>query len=169
MKYFKYIFLLVIVGCSSSKVVYDYDVETDFSKFKTYSFFEDAGDGLNDIDAKRFMESIGKHLDSLGFKKVEKPDFYINIVSEKAEIPKNNNVGIGVGGNSGLSISTGVFFGGNKIREKITIDFVESSNNKLFWQGILNAKVREKIKPEDRETLVDQMVSKILNRYPPKE
>ena len=168
MKYFRYIFLLVTVGCSSSKVAYDYDEGTTFSKYKTYGFFEDAGEGLNDIDAKRFMESVGKHLDSLGFRKVEKPDFYINIVSEKAEIPKNNNVGIGVGGNSGLSISTGIFFGGNKIKEKITIDFVESSNNKLFWQGVLNAKVKEKIKPEDRETLVGQMVSKILNKYPPK-
>ena len=171
MKYFRYFFLLVIVGCSSSKVTYDYDAKTDFTKFKTYSFFEDVGEGLNEIDAKRFVASIENYLDSLGLKKVEKPDFYINVVSEKAELPKNNNVGIGVGGggrNSGISISTGILFGGNKIREKITIDFVESSNNKLFWQGILNAKVREKIKPEDREILVDQIIIKILNKYPPK-
>lgn len=169
MKYFRYIFLLLIIGCSSSKVVYDYDSKTDFTKFKTYAFFEDVGDGLNEIDTKRFVNSIENYLDSLGLRKNEKPDFYINLVSEKAELPKNNNVGVGVGGrNAGISISTGMLFGGNKIRETITIDFVESSNNKLFWQGILNTKVREKIKPEDREVLVDQIIAKILNKYPPK-
>lgn len=170
MKYFGCFLLLIIIGCSPSKVIYDYDMKTDFSNFKTYSFFEDAGNGLNEIDTKRFITSVEKYLDSLGFKKTVNPSFYINIVSEKTELPNNSNVGVGVGGgNPGVSISTGIFFGRNKIRERITIDFVRSSNNKLFWQGILNTKVKEKIKPEGREALVNQIIAKILNKYPPKE
>lgn len=173
MKFLKlFVVALLLASCSSSKVVYDYDSKTDFSKYKTYAFFEDVGDGLNELDVKRFVSAVEKNLDSLGFQKAENPDFYINVISEKSEIPKNNSVGVGVGSggrNSGISISTGVFFGGNKINEKITIDFVASSSNKLFWQGFLHAKVKEKIKPEERILWVNGVVNKILRKYPPKK
>ena len=169
MKHLKYIFVFILFGCSSSKVVYDYDVKTDFSKFQTYAFFEDLGDGLNELDIKRFIKSLDKNLDSIGLQKAEKPDFFINVISEKREAPKNKNVGVGVGSggrNAGISISTGIFFGGNKIDEKITIDFVESSNNKLFWKGEITIKVKEKITPEKRIEIVEEAVRKILSKYP---
>lgn len=169
MKNLKYLFVFLLISCSASKVVYDYDAKTDFSTFKTYSFFEDVGDGLNEIDTKRFTRSIERYLDSLGLKKSEKPDFYINVISEKRDAQRNNNVGIGVGGgrNVGFGISTGISIGGKKINEKIAIDFVASNNNELFWQGIIDAKVKEKIKPKAREVLVDDFVKKILSKYPP--
>lgn len=172
MKYLKYLFVFLLVSCSSSKVIYDYDVKTDFSKFKTYSFFEDVGGGLNEIDAKRFTRSIERYLDSLGFEKVEKPDFYINVVSEKSDVPRNNNVGIGVGsggrrGGVGLGISTGISIGGNKVNERIAIDFVDASSNQLFWQGVVNAKVKEKTNPSAREIFVNDLVKKILSKFPP--
>ncbi len=159
----------MLFGCSASKVVYDYDVKTNFVEYKTYAFFEDAGDGLNELDVKRFARAIEHELDSLGLQKSSTPDFFINFISEKRELPKNNNVGIGVGGgrNVGIGISTGISFGGNKINERITIEFVSFANNQLFWEGLLNAKVREKIKPEEREQLVNELVKKILSKYPP--
>jgi len=150
--------------------MYDYDLKTDFSQYKTYNFFEDAGDGMNELDVKRFIRSIEANLDSIGYEKSEKPDFYINFISGKSEAVRNKNVGVGVGAggrNSGISISTDVFFGGAKINEKITIDFVAAVNNKLFWQGVLNMKVKEKIKPEERIAIVREAVKKILTKYPP--
>lgn len=159
------------MSCSASKVIYDYDANTDFSTFKTYSFFIDVGEGLNEIDVKRFTRSIERYLDSLGLKKVEKPDFYINVISEKSDAPRNNNVGIGVGGgrNVGFGISTGITIGGKKINERIAIDFVASNNNTLFWQGIINAKVKENINPKERAVLVNNLIKKILSKYPPKK
>lgn len=171
MKNLKYIFILVLFGCSSSKVVYDYDGKTDFSQYKTFDFFEDVGDGMNEIDARRFTSHIENQLDSLGLQKKSTPNFYINVISEKSEIA-NDNVGIGIGSigrNVGFGISTGIPIGGKKINEKVTIDFVDAKDNQLFWQGILNIKVREKIKPEDRVLLVQDIVKKILEKYPPKK
>lgn len=170
MKKVQYILLFLVLGCSTPKVVYDYDIKTDFSKYKTYAYFDDVGDGMNQLDVKRFIKSLDSHLDSIGIKRTDKPDFFINVISDKRESPKNNNVGVGVGTggrNGGISISTGLLFGGNKIEEKITIDFVASSNNKLFWQGELIIKVREKIKPQERVKIVGQVVKKILDKYPP--
>lgn len=172
LKNLKYcIILLFLVGCSSSKVVYDYDTKTDFSKYKTYHFFEDAGDGLNELDIKRFTNSIDYVLDSLQLKKSETPSFFINVISEKSDV-EQDDFGIGIGGggrNVGIGISTGISFGGKKINELITIDFVDAQSNKLFWQGVLNVKVREKIKPKDRVVLVERIVKKILSNYPPKK
>ncbi|WP_146106901.1 DUF4136 domain-containing protein [Polaribacter porphyrae] len=48
MKFSKYIFLLILIGCGTSKVMTDYDSKINFSDFKTYLFYEDVGEGLND-------------------------------------------------------------------------------------------------------------------------
>ena len=127
MKKLKYIIVLLCFGCSSPKVVYDYDVKTNFSQYRTYHFFDDVGDGVNELDVKRFVSSIEYQLDSIGLKKSEKPDIYINIMSEKSELSNGNNVGIGIGSggrNIGIGISTGITLEGRKINERITIDFV---------------------------------------------
>lgn len=171
MKNLKYVLVLLLFGCSTSKVVYDYDIRTDFSKYKTYDYFEDVGEGLNELDVKRFSRSMETYLNSLGINRNEKPNFYINIISEKSEIVGDGiGIGIGTGGrNVGVGVSTGITLGGKKLNERITIDFVDAENNKLFWQGVLDIKVREKIKPEDRVILVNNIISRILSRYPPKK
>lgn len=162
--------LFLIMGCSSSKVVYDYDTKTDFSKYTTYHFFDDVGKGLNELDVKRFTRSIEAVLDSLQIQKSEKPRFFINVISEKSEIERDD-IGVGIGGggrNVGIGISTGISFGGKKINERITLEFVDSDSNLLFWQGTLDVKVREKIKPQDRVVLVNEIIKKMLSKYPPK-
>ena len=170
-KNLKYIIILFfVVGCTSSKVFYDYDAKTDFSKYTSYHYFEDVGDGLNELDVKRFTRSIDYLLDSVKIKKAEKPSFFINVISEKSDVDQNG-VGIGVGGggrNLGVGFSTAISLGGKKINERITVDFVDASSNTLFWQGVLNVKVREKMKPEERVKLVNQIVRRILSNYPPK-
>ena len=170
MKNLKYIVLFLIFGCSSSKVVYDYDVKTDFSKYKTYDYFEDVGDGLSELDIKRFARAVNYHLDSLGINQNEKPDFYINIISEKNEVQGNGiGIGLGTGGrNVGVGVSTGITLGGKKFDETITVDFV-NADNQLFWQGALTVKAREKIKPKERVVLVERIINQILSNYPPKK
>jgi hypothetical protein len=151
--------------------VYDYDTKTNFTKYTTYHFFDDVGDGLNELDVKRFTRSVDAVMDSLQIKKTEKPSFFINVISEKSDVV-GDDLGVGIGGggrNIGIGISTGISFGGKKVNERITIDFVDAASNQLFWQGTLNVKVREKIKPKEREVLVQKLIQKILSKYPPKE
>ena len=50
--------LLVLVGCSSGKIVYDYDIKTNFNQFKTFNFYDDAGNGMNELDVKRAQTII---------------------------------------------------------------------------------------------------------------
>lgn len=166
-----YLIIFLCFGCGASKVLYDYDLKTDFSRFKTYHYFEDAGKGMNQLDMKRFMREIDPHLDSLGIKKDDRPSFFINVISERTPVLRNN-IGLGIGGgrgNVGGGISTNLQFGGAQFDETVTIDFVDASNNNLFWQGETTIRVRERVKPEDRVKLVEKVVRRILANYPPKK
>jgi hypothetical protein len=171
MRKLTYLLIFLCIGCSSSKVLYDYDLKTDFSKFKTYHYFDDAGEGMNQLDVKRFKRVIDPYLDSLGIKMADQPSYFINIISEKTPVVRNN-IGFGIGGggrNGGVGISTNTQFGGAQVDETITIDFVDASNNKLFWQGVRKVRVKERMKPEDRVLLVEKVVNQILANYPPKK
>lgn len=162
--------LLFLAGCSSSKVVYDYDAKANFSKYKTYHFFDDLGDGLNKFDVQRFTRSLDHVLDSMQLKKEDNPSFFINVISDRIELVQDD-IGVGLGSagrNLGVGISTGVSFGGKKIYEQVTIDFVDAQSNQLFWQGVLKVKTRETIKPEKRVQMIHEIVKKILSKYPPK-
>lgn len=163
--------ILVLMGCSASKVVYDYDVKTDFSKYNSYDYFEDVGEGLNELDIKRFTRSLDHVLDSLQLKKADKPSFYINVISEKSELVRDDiGIGLGTGGrNVGVGITTGISFGGKKLYEQINVYFVDAQSNTLFWQGVLKVKTRERIKPQKRVEMIKEMVKKVLSKYPPKK
>lgn len=169
MKLVRVLFLLVLFGCNSGKIVYDYDEKVDFSKFTTFNFYEDAGSGMNEIDAKRAEGIIESVLVSKGFKKSETPDFLINFSSQKMDLGDNNQVGVGIGGgrNVGIGISGGITIGSKKIREEFMIEFVNAKTDQLFWQGVSNKKIKEKIKPQEREVYLKEVIKKTFEKYPP--
>lgn len=171
MKWFRLIIVVFLFGCSSNKILYDYDKKMNFEQFKTFDFYEDAGAGMSEIDTRRVTSIIEKELISKGFKKSENPDFLINFTSAKSELPDNNGVGVGIGGggrNVGFGISTGISLGSKKINEEFVIEFVNATDNQLFWQGISNKKIKEKIKPEEREMYLQAVIKKTFEQYPPK-
>lgn len=168
---FSFLFL-VMMSCSSSKVVYDYDKNVDFDSFKTYHIFENAGEGLNKFDVDRVISSIDSIMNLRGFTKQENPDFFIDFKAKKTENHNRNTIGIGFGnfgGNTGIGVSGGIPIDNKKYIEEITIDFVTNKNQQLFWQGILESKISEKSTPEKRELYFNEVVNKILVGYPPKK
>lgn len=169
-KNLKFLLILLCFGCTSTKVFYDYDVKTDFSKYKSFLFYSDAGKGLSPLDAKRFKRAIVSELDSMGIRPSDYPNFYVNIVVEKVPVDQSN-VGfdfIGGGRNIGVGMSTGTTIGNKKVREKVTIDFVDASNNSVVWKGEASDIVKERLKPLERVAYVEKMIKKILSAFPPK-
>jgi hypothetical protein len=170
MKQFKFLFLFLLIGCSSSKVITDYDDAINFNDFKTYQFYEDVGKGLNEFDVKRVIAVINSELESRDFKEVEKPDFYINVISKTSEAKTNNTIGIGVGSgsrNGGFGISGGIPIGGKKLNEEFKIEFVNAKTNQIIWEGFLNSTIKEKRKPEEKELHFKEIIKQILANYPP--
>lgn len=171
MKNVQYLFLVLLMSCSSSKVITDYDDKANFSNFKTYAFYEDVGKGLNELDIKRVTSIMKTELNTLGIQESENPDFYINIIAKTTEAANNNTIGIGVGSggrNGGFGISGGIPIGGKKLNEEFIVEFVNSENDTLFWEAVLNSTIKEKRKPEEKELHFQEIIKKILDTYPPK-
>lgn len=172
MKHLKYLLLLVIVACSSPKIVYDYDTQEDFSKYKTFNFFSDAGKGLNDFDRKRIESVIESTLNKQGLKLSESPDFFINFSAQELEKEEDNNVGVGIGGGNGgfgIGVSTGISLGTEKILQQLTIDFVSAKEDQLFWQSISESLLKVKTTPEERTKRYQSLLPKVFSEFPPKK
>ena len=172
MKNVTYLFLVLLMSCSTSKVITDYDNTANFPSLRTYAFYEDVGKGLNELDVKRVTSIMNTELSKLGIQPSENPDFFINIISKTTEVTNNNSIGIGVGSggrNGGFGISGGIPIGGKKLNEEFIVEFVNSKNDTLFWEAILNSKINEKRKPEEKELHFQEIIKKILEKYPPKK
>ena len=167
MKQINFIFLFLLISCSSSKVITDYNAKEDFSKFKTFDLYEDNGENLNEFDVKRITKIIQENLEKVGLKQNKSPDFFIYFDTKTVENHHKNTIGIGVG-NRGVGISGGIPIGGKKINEKLIIKFIEAKTNELFWEGSLNTVIKENRTPEKRETQLTEVIEEILEQFPPK-
>ncbi|NNK10357.1 MAG: DUF4136 domain-containing protein [Flavobacteriaceae bacterium] len=164
------ILLILLSSCSSLKVDYDYDTQTDFSSFQTYNYYPDMQTGLSELDTRRLLTALDSVLVSKGYRSSEEPDFFINIESREFSLPQNSNVGVGIGGggrNVGGGVSIGLPLGRSANEREILFDFIDSQRDILFWQAICLSSYRENATPIERERLLRQIVIKVLSKYPP--
>ena len=170
MKYFSIVLItLLFVSCGTSVGV-DYDKEVDFSQYKTYNFFPTIDSGLNDLDDKRIVQATDSVLQARGFVKSETPQLYINFFAKENLRSSRNTIGIGVGGgggNVGVGVSGGIPIGGRIFEQAITMDFIDVSNDDLIWQAVAETELKEKANPVQKRKHFEEVVSKILKKYPP--
>jgi len=93
-----FVLLVFLVSCSTIRVNYDYDRDTDFSKYTTYNYYPDMDIGLSELDSKRLLRAIDSIMRGKGFLLSEEPEFLIGIMSRSFQAPRNNTVGVGLGG-----------------------------------------------------------------------
>ncbi|WP_439127575.1 DUF4136 domain-containing protein [Polaribacter sp.] len=171
MKKLKLLFLSLLVSCSTAKVVIDYDGDTNFANYKSFDFYEDNGENLNEFDVKRITDAIYNHLINSDFSQSKTPDFFIYFDTKINENVSRNTIGIGVGSggrNGGFGISGGIPIGGEKVQEQLIIKFIDAKTNLLFWEGSYSDVVKQNRKPEERKKQLEKVVLKILNEFPPK-
>ena len=172
MKYLPIIFfVLIFVSCSAVRVNYDYDKETDFSNYNTYNYYSDMKTGLSELDDKRLFKALDIALQSKGLLFSEEPDFLINIDGKSFQSPQNTSVGVGVGGtgrNVGGGISVGIPVRQSNLERVIRFDFVDSKRDVLFWQAVSSSSLKENLPPVVREQKFQDLVEKVLAKYPPK-
>ncbi|CAL2084758.1 DUF4136 domain-containing protein [Tenacibaculum sp. 190524A02b] len=164
-----FLILIITAGCSSSRVTYDYDNKTNFSKQQTFGFFDDVGEGLNEFDIKRIRTVIADELRLKGMGLSENPDFYINFFSKQTEDVNRSTIGVGIGGggNVGFGISGGIPIDNRRIIQTLTIDFVKANTDDLFWQGISEHRINEQTTPYKRLNYYRSVINKIFSNYPP--
>ena len=167
----------IVFGCSTTlQTVADYDKGVDFSRYKTYSFYDKGLEKirLNNLDKRRLMAAVETELSAKGFTKADKPDFLVNlvVVSREAANHYGPNYYGGWGWGRGWGWGWGSpFFGGNTgyvdtYREgTIIIDFLDPGNKTLFWHGRGAGFNLDNFRK--REERLHAGVSEILRQYPP--
>ena len=173
MTYLKWtILLLVVVSCAPIYVTYDYDQHTNFSQYKTYNYYSDMKPGLSDLDTRRLLDALDVKLKSMGIELSDTPDFFIDIKSKAYQEAPNQRVGFGLGGgggNMGDGISIGLPVGQGQVNRQITIDFVDENKKQLFWEALGDYRFDPNATPENRLARIQQLVEKVLSKYPPKK
>lgn len=171
MKKISILFLFaLLMGCGAT-INYDYEKSTDFSQYKTYSYFSDMQSGLSELDEKRFIAALNEALKVKGFTMAESPDFFIDIQSEVYDTNNQSNVGVGLGGggrNVGGGLSIGIPVGQSSMTRLILVEFIDKDRTGLFWQANSSSSYRQNASPEKREADFITLAAKILSKYPPK-
>ena len=167
-----FLIFLILVSCSAIKVNYDYEKETDFSAYNTYSYFGDMETGLSELDEKRFLSAMDITLQRKGLLFSEEPDILINVTSAVFRNQPSNSVGVGLGGggrNVGGGVSIGIPVGGPKLDREIQIDFVDAKKDMLVWQAVSQSPFKEGDLPIVKEQKIQELITKIFSKYPPKQ
>lgn len=171
-----FLFSWLTVACSAPvKVVTDYDRKTDFSKFKSFSFYQltDKGPGLSELNQRRIINTITVELVKKGLvEDSTNPDLLVNataIVTEKKQVTATNYYNYGgyyrpyhwgpaYGGATVYNVSA--------LREgSLVIDIIDASSKHLVWQSTGNKEIDTELK--NPETEIPAAVAKILSDFPP--
>ncbi len=167
--------LLVFASCSSVRVTSDYDTKANFMKYKTFAFYKPGIDkaDISDLDKKRIMRAIEAELVAKGMQKSATPDMLVSLFTKSRErVNVNNNFGWGFG--YGWGWNPWIWGGGanlniNQYTEgTLFIDFIDTNENELFWQGIGSGALTTRT-VEKKEERIKEFVNEILSKYPPKK
>lgn len=170
---------LFLGSAVSQDVRYNFDKNTDFSKFKTYKWvpIKDAPQ-LNDLMDKQVKDALDTELATKGLSKTDNDsaDLYIGyqtaIGQEKQFTSYSSDWGYGGGwyrggwyGSPGGGMTTGqtstIYTG------QLALDMYDSKGHDLVWRGVASKTIDQKAKPEKQQKNLAKAVKKLLKNYPP--
>lgn len=169
MRIFYLLLILMSLSCASTKVYTDYDKSIDYSKYTSYDYFLE-NTGMSQLDEKRVMSAIDSLMSAKNITQKTIPDFSINFYAEFYTVETQNSIGVGVGTggtNVGGSVSSDIPIRSQKDMIALTIECVDALTKELFWQGVMERKMREFKHPSERDVYIKEIVSNILNEFPP--
>ena len=152
--------MVVTLGCHTQKVVYpdvdyDYNINTDFSDIKTYTWYPTSGGvKINHLTIARVKNAVDTNLQAKGMKlSSHEPDFYIVLYGGTSQEYSTR----WRGWDDNLWFNEG----------RIKLAFFDTQTNKVIWWGETRADVFFYMEPEEREKVVDDAITRILAKYPP--
>ena len=166
-----FLFLIVIISCSSVRVAADYDKNANFNEYKSFAFFKTGIDKaeISDLDKRRLLRAIEAELLAKGFTKSENPDLLVSLFTKSREKINihNNHFGYGYGwgwspwywgGHYGNTVS-------RSTEGTLYIDLIDADKRELVWQGMGTGYLTKNM--DKKEMRFKEFVFKIMERYPP--
>ncbi|HEY7286485.1 MAG TPA: DUF4136 domain-containing protein [Vicinamibacterales bacterium] len=180
---FMLMFVLLIGSAGSARaqdVRYNYDKQSDFTKFKTYKWvvLKDA-QKLSDLADRQIKAAVDAELARKGLARSENDtaDLYIGyqaaVTQEKQFTSFNSGWGYGPGwygagwyGGGGGGMTTGQT--STILNGQLALDMYATSLKQLVWRSVASKTLDTEAKPEKQEKNLNKAVQKMLKDYPPK-
>jgi len=173
------ILLVVASTAFGQDVRYNFDKDSDFSKFKTYKWVALKGaNPVDDIMDKQIKEAIDAQLATKGLTKVEGDDanlfvgYQTAVGTEKQFTSYDTGWGYGPGWygrgwyGSGGGMTTGQT--STLYTGQLAVDMYNSAGHDLVWRGVVSKSLDPKAKPEKRQKNLTKALTKLFKNYPPK-
>lgn len=176
--------VLVLLAASSvlaQDVRYNFDKNSDFSKFKTYKWVPIEGAAkVNDLVDKQIKDTLDAELAQKGLTKTdgETADLLIGYQAAVGQEKQFSSYSTGYpygggwyrggwyGGGGGMTTTTGetstIHVG------QLGVDMYDSANHTLVWRGVASKTLDPKAKPEKQQKNLTKAVAKLMKNYPPK-
>jgi Domain of unknown function (DUF4136) len=172
--------MLVSSRAFGQDVRYNFDKDTDFSKFKTYEWVEIKGASKpDDLTDKQIKAAVDAQLTQKGLTKVDSDnaDLYVGYqtaIGTEKQFTSYNMGGWGYGpgwygggwygGGGGMTTgSTSTIYNG-----QLVVDMYNPKGHDLIWRGVVSKTLDPKAKPEKREKNMNKALTKLFKNYPPK-
>ena len=183
MRRISFIWMAVLLTIASSAlgqdVRYNFDKDSDFSKFKTYKWvILKNATPADDLTDKQIKEAVDAQLATKGLTKVDGDDanlligYQAAIGTEKQFTSYDTGWGYGPGWygrgwyGSGGGMTTGqtstIYTG------QVAVDMYNAAGHDLVWRGVVSKSLDPKAKPEKRQKNLTKAFTKLFKNYPPK-
>lgn len=168
----------LLSACSGISTSSDYDPAVDFSKFSTYTWLDTEGDDIDAITDSRIRSSIDAGLAARGLQKDgESADLAIGYQVTTAERRSYNTVNTGWGGGYGwggygwggygMSMGSSTTYENVWEEGSLIVGMFDGASKNLVWTGTATAALDDSRTPQQRQQLVDDAVTKMLQDFPP--
>lgn len=169
----------LFTGCSQYDINYDYDVESDFATYRTYSWIPIAinqgstnattAAQSNTLLDSRIRSAVNTNLAAKGFtKNDENPDIlvvYHTGMQNKVEVTDYGYTYAGsYWGWAGNDVDVYNYTEGT-----LLVDLVDAKTKKLAWRGSASGVVEPGNSPEKITENINNVVEQIFANYPPKK
>jgi hypothetical protein len=174
--------LIINAACSSLSVSSDYDKTTDFTKFKTYSFYgweKNSDKILNDIDKNRIETAFANEFTKRGMTLVkENADLVVSlyIVTQEKQQTTATTTGMGGGYGGYYGYGPGYGWGGGMATTTyntydytvgtLVVDVFDEKGKKLIFESTGKGTIDDNA--SKREKKIPYAVSQIMKSYPVK-
>jgi hypothetical protein len=166
---------VVLFSCSSSyETRHHYNKKQDFSSLRTFSFLPaPAKERQNEVALGHITSAVTRELEKKGLNfQEEGPDFVIAIYTEVTQAENLTDWGYSYTPYGPAWRASGYERGGDidvyEYQEgAMILDFITPEENVTVWRGLARATLSEKRTPGEVEVLLDEVVTQLLENYPP--
>jgi len=172
--------LMATSAAMAQDVRYNFDKNTDFSRFKTYEWviLKDATK-LDNLADQQVKDAVDVQLAAKGLTKVDSDsaDLYVGYqaaVGQEKEFTSYNTgwgygggwygggwYGSGMGSGTTYASTTTIYVG------QLALDMYDSANKDLVWRGVVSKTLDTEAKPEKRQKNLTKAMKKLFKNYPP--